>query len=461
VTHDRTPGIECVSSMPWGTHLCEFYSSREELAETLAPYFAAGLQQDEFCLCVTSDPSGVDGAKTALREVAPYLSRHLDTGQIEIWDCHDWYLRGGHFDADRVFGQWVEREERALDSGYKGLRLTGDMAWLEKGDWPDFMAYEAEVNRTLRQHRMIGLCTYPLDRCTPNGVLEVVRNHQFVLGRIAGDWEMLASSRLKVANEDLRRLNDLKDQVEQTGELETAKTMLSECLRIETSVSDQLQQLSAHLLGQQDEERRWIATQLHEVTAQNLSAIAIYLASLQQRTSAWPSDKNSILAKCRTLCKQSMEQILALTRLLHPPIQDQFGLAASLEQYIEDFMKQSHIHVEFKTAPEIGRLPLDIETHLFRVAQEGLSNIFRHSGSHNAIVRLEKQADQVILQIEDFGRGMPATATVTGSGGARKIGLGILGMQVRLRKIGGHLEIRSSNQGTMLTASVRLSEELQ
>jgi DcmR-like sensory protein len=79
-------------------------------------------------------------------------------GQIEIWDYHDWYLRGGHFDADRVFGQWVEREDRALDFGYKGLRITGDVAWLEKGDWPDFMAYEAEVNRVLRQHRMIALC---------------------------------------------------------------------------------------------------------------------------------------------------------------------------------------------------------------------------------------------------------------------------------------------------------------
>ena len=92
-----------------------------------------------------------------------------------------------------------------LDSGYKGLRVTGDMAWLEKGDWPDFMAYEAEVNRVLPQHRMIGLCTYPLDRCPADAVLEVVRNHQFALGRIAGEWEMIESSSLKVAKEELRR----------------------------------------------------------------------------------------------------------------------------------------------------------------------------------------------------------------------------------------------------------------
>ena len=179
---------------------------------------------------------------------------------------------------------------------------------------------------------------------------------------------------------------------------------------METSVSEQLQRLSAHVLEQQDEERRWIAAQLHEVTAQNVSAIAIYLASLQRRRS-WPSEVKFILAKCHTLCEQSLEQILTLSHLLHPPILDKLGLAACLRRYIEDFMKRSHIHVEFETGPEIGRLPLEMETHLFRVAQEGLSNILRHSGSLNAIVRLERQADQVILQIEDFGRGMPATAT--------------------------------------------------
>jgi signal transduction histidine kinase len=96
-----------------------------------------------------------------------------------------------------------------------------------------------------------------------------------------------------------------------------------------------------------------------------------------------------------------------------------------------------------------------METHLFRVAQEGLSNILRHSGSLNAIVRLERQADEVILEIEDFGRGMSATAAAL-SGGEGMAGLGILGVQERLRKIGGRLEIRSSNQGTMLTARVRL-----
>jgi DcmR-like sensory protein len=216
VTKNRT--TECIGSVPWGTHFCEFHNTHEELADTLVPYFAAGLQQDEFCLWVTSDPSGVEGAKVGLRKVAPYLDRYLDMGQIEIWDCRDWYLRGGHFDADRVFGQWMEKEKWSLDSGYKRLRATGDMAWLEKGDWPDFMAYEAEVNRVLPQHKMIALCTYPLDGCPPDVVLKIVRNHQFALELIAGEWEMIESSNLKAGKEGLRRLNgNLQDRTVQSG----------------------------------------------------------------------------------------------------------------------------------------------------------------------------------------------------------------------------------------------------
>jgi two-component system sensor histidine kinase UhpB len=240
--------------------------------------------------------------------------------------------------------------------------------------------------------------------------------------------------------------------MEQLGYSDTAMVeVVEELVRVETSLAEQ--RLGAHVLEQQDEERRWIASQLHEVTAQNFSAIAISLEILRQSRSL-PSDVEFLLAKCYTLCEQSLEQVLTLSRQLHPPLLDLLGLTACLRRYIEDFTKRSGIHVEFRTEPWIERLALEMETHLFRVAQEGLTNIFRHSGSRNAIVRLERQQDQVILQIEDFGRGMPATATQAVCVG--EVGLGIRAMHERLRRIGGRLELRSSNQGTMLTARVQL-----
>jgi signal transduction histidine kinase len=271
------------------------------------------------------------------------------------------------------------------------------MAWLDKKDWLEFMAYEAEVDRVLPQHHATGLCSYPLDACTADEVLEVVRNHQFALG-----------------------------------------------LPVETPDADQLR-FSAHVLEQHDEDRRWIAGQLHEVTAQNVVAIRLVLESLQQR-GRWSSEIRSLISNCHSLCEQSLTQILTLSHLLHPPILDGLGLAACLRQHIFEFTSRSGIQVDFETASDIGRLPQEMETHLFRVAQEGLCNIAQHSGSLEAIVRLERRGDHVILQIEDFGCGLSDASG----------GLGIPAMQERLQKLGGRLEMQSSNRGTMLTATAPL-----
>src|SRR6185369_3989548 len=103
----------------------------------------------------------------------------LDTGQIEIWDFRAWYLGSGHFDGDRVFGQWRDKERWCIDSGYKALRATGDMSWLQSRDWPKFMEYEAEANKALPQLRMTGLCTYCLNDRSADAMLDVLRTHQF------------------------------------------------------------------------------------------------------------------------------------------------------------------------------------------------------------------------------------------------------------------------------------------
>jgi signal transduction histidine kinase len=414
---------ERIGGIPWGTHLCGFYGTPEELTYTLVSYFTAGIQKDQLCLWVTSDPSGVEGARQAFRNVAPNLERYLDKGPIEIWEYGDWYLRGGHFDGDRVLGQWIDKEKQSLDSGYDGVRIAGDVAWLEEEDWPEFMAYEAEVGRVLPQHRMIGLCTYPLDACPPHAVLRLIRTHELAVG-----------------------------QKEQTTHLETARAVLNERLRMKASVSEPSQRLSAHVLQQQDEERRWIAAQLHEGIAQNVSAIGIYLASLQQKRS-WPSKVRFILSKCHALCEQSLKQILTLSDRLHPPMLDGLGLDACLHWYIDDLMKRCRIHVKFETPQDIGRFPLEVETHLFRIVQDALSSMVRHGRTANAVVRLERHADQVILQIEDLGQGAPPAFSAAVSGQAA---LEILGIEQRLQTIGGRLDIRSTDHGTMLTVSVRL-----
>src|SRR5262249_37710545 len=145
------------------------------------------------------------------------------------------------------------------------------------------MVYGAGGNRVFQQHPISGSCTYALAGCSAGGVLAVFRNHQFTLARLGGEFEMIKSASFSITEGQSRRLNG---------------------------------NLSADMLERQDDERRWIANQLHEVSAQNVSAIAIYLANLQQRR-AWPSAVKTLLAKCYTLCEQSLEKILSLSHLLH------------------------------------------------------------------------------------------------------------------------------------------------
>lgn len=217
-------GIPAIGDIPWGGHFCHFYATAEDLADSLVPFFKAGLEHNDRCLWVTSQPFGVEDAKAALRNAVPRLETYIQEGHIDIIDHREWYLRSGEANADEVLQGWVQRKEKALAQGRSGLRLTGNTFWVEAKDWKDFVDYENRVNQTFHQHEIIALCSYCLGRCEPMGILDVVRNHQFAVVRREGQWEVLESSSLRMAKEELRRLNaELERRVaERTAALEAA-----------------------------------------------------------------------------------------------------------------------------------------------------------------------------------------------------------------------------------------------
>ncbi len=224
-------------------------------------------------------------------------------------------------------------------------------------------------------------------------------------------------------------------------------------------VEQELQLLSARLLDLQDRERRRIARELHDGTAQNICAIGLNLEYLMKSLIALPARFQQALSDCKTLCDQSLQEIRTLSYMLHPPVLDKAGLYAALCWYLDGFTKRSGIDVDLIATRDIGRLPPEIEMDLFRVVQECLANVHRHSGSRTAQIWIERQPFQVVLRVEDHGRGMPAK---TASGQckepdeSRSFGVGLSGMRQRLRHVGGHLEIVSSSQGTTVTAVVPL-----
>ena len=158
----RKTGIDVVGDIPWGTHFCLFYETKEDLLGTVISYCKTGLESGEFCVWVVAEPLTIEEATDALKGAVHDLDRYLTDSSIEIVSACDWYLQGGTFDLKRVTGRWHEKLARASARGYAGVRVTGDTAWLEKKDWKDFCEYEEGLNEAVANQRLAVLCTYPL-----------------------------------------------------------------------------------------------------------------------------------------------------------------------------------------------------------------------------------------------------------------------------------------------------------
>ena len=238
-----------------------------------------------------------------------------------------------------------------------------------------------------------------------------------------------------------------------TGKVESV-LCIDQDITEQKRVESELRMLSTRLLDLQDAERRRIAREMHDGTAQNLFAISMALSRLLQQTT--DVDSRSTLGECLSLCEQSREEVRTLSYVLHPPILDEAGLVSALRWYVEGFSRRTGIQIDFAIRGRAWGLPPHISSDLFRVAQEALANIHRHSGSASAAVRLVRSSGRILLRIRDWGCGMPPELAESAGSGA--LGVGILGMRERLRQLDGDLKIESSKKGTTVTAVVPLTE---
>lgn len=208
------------------------------------------------------------------------------------------------------------------------------------------------------------------------------------------------------------------------------------------SAEESLRNLSLGLLRSQDEERQRISRQLHETTGQNLAALRMNLARMKE------SPTPELIDDSLALVEQSIKEIRTLSYLLHPPLMDDLGLVPALEWYAGGFEQRSGIAVTFDAAADIGRLPPEIETTVFRVVQEALTNIHRHSESPVATIRLQRSDGNLLVEVGDQGRGFAENAAP---------GVGLTGMYERIRDLNGEIDIKSGEQGTTLTVRLPLA----
>src|ERR1700676_4239920 len=218
----------------------------------------------------------------------------------------------------------------------------------------------------------------------------------------------------------------------------------------------ELGKLSQRLLKVQDDERRKLARDLHDSTGQTLAALKMSVSFLQEKCSDDPTTL-ALVSDVAQLADRAVEEIRTMSYLLHPPLLDEVGFACAAEWYIEGFAKRSGINIVLDLAPDRDRLPMNIEIALFRVLQESLTNVHRHSGAEKASVLFSRQPEAAVLEVKDFGRGIPADRLVRLRENSAETGVGLAGMRERLNELNGKLEIESEGKGTTLRATVPLS----
>jgi PAS domain S-box-containing protein len=243
--------------------------------------------------------------------------------------------------------------------------------------------------------------------------------------------------------QDMTERRDAAERINNLNrELRKKIAELDESRKIIELRTIELQKLSTEVLHVQDEERRRIARELHDDLGQQLSLLRIALS-------------RSANGEATEIADSALATVRNLSYLLHPPLLDETGLRAALDWFIEGLITRAGIQIALQIWPEtFPRLTGDIETAIFRVVQEALTNVVRHAQSESARVEINKHGDSVIVRVRDYGLGLPTD--MAGPTGANRLGVGISGMRERIRQFGGELTVTRAEPGTLVEAKIPL-----
>ena len=245
----------------------------------------------------------------------------------------------------------------------------------------------------------------------------------------------------EAARKDLATLNaSLEDKIaERTAELKIA--------------NEGLRELSARLLKMRDEERRRLARELHDSVGQLLAAITMNLDLIGRESSKLSPFSVQALTDNGTMVREVMQSIRTISHLLHPPLLDEAGLPSALQWYVDEFSKRSGIKVHLDCEDSLERLPSEMETAIFRIVQECLGNVHRHSESQTASIRLEIAGDRAYVEVSDRGKGIPPDLQEKLKSRGH-LGVGLRGIRERIAQFGGELQIQSNEEGTVVSATI-------
>jgi signal transduction histidine kinase len=435
-------------------HSVVFYKDSDYLLNATADFVARALS--------TGDPAIVIGTEEHRDGVVERLYRKgLDVG--EYWQCGSYlevdaasalpeFMVDDQPDPERFLALLDELLERARKntSAERRVAIFGEMVALlwREGKQNAAICLEELWNAAARTHLFSLLCAYPFDLFP--GVKDeasfrrVCATHTSV---VPGEDGSLPSS----TNQHLRSLARLQtrfmaiESESSSGGVEDSQGELLE--------EESLRRFSSLVLRRQEEERRRVGEDLLDNLGQYLSVLGMNLASLRLSPGE-REDNQEEFGKCLDLVEESIREVRAISYLLYPPLLDEVGLRSAIPWYLNEFTKQSGIRTRLSISPDFRRLSNEASVAIFRVLQEALTNVQRHSGSATAEVQLTAGENSVVLVVRDAGKGFPRELLSKNHGRLARLGMGIRAMNERMRCLGGGLEIASSGNGVTITATI-------
>ena len=454
---------------PLRSHTVQFYREDAFLLEEISRFIGTALGAGDAALVIATEDHR-EGLIQRLKSKGLNTAMAIKQGRFVLLDAAETlarFMRGGQPDPNdfsEVLGRTITQIKENAGAGERRVAAFGEMVallWME-GNGGAAIQLEQLWNDLAKTHSFSLRCAYPIGSFDGHDdsarFLTICAEHSGVIPdegytSLTTDGERLRNiaelQQKQQAHEALQRTKErLEKEVAERKEAER-KLLASE---------RSLRELSSHLLRLQDEERRRLGRDLHDSVGQYLAVLKMGLDSLKGDMEASGKGADSRILECVALAEESIKEVRTISYLLYPPMLEEMGLKTAIPWYLEGFGKRSGIKTKLEMPAESIRLPRDVEVAVFRVLQESLTNVHRHSQSPSAHVRMQIKDGAILLEIKDCGKGLPKDFLEETRDSSRTLGVGLRGMRERMRQLGGHLELSSSSLGTTVLARVPCEE---
>jgi signal transduction histidine kinase len=419
-------------------HAMSLYNSREEEMAAVASFVRTGLEHGEQCVCIVDD--GGEVIRNALAAEGIDADAEVREGRLILFERRN----ARNLRTRDMGGRIDELVEAAARQGHSGCRVTGEMTWALDGDLKELAEFESELNRARfwERHRCTGLCQFDMRRFSPETLREMIIVHPMVVigDRVCRNPYYVPPEQYLSADWPRHETDWMITNLEQ---LEEAQDNLR-------ASEANYRSLARRLVNLQEEERRDLARELHDRVGQSLTAMRINMELI--RTRAGEQGDAQVRARAEDsihLIESTFKSVQNVMYDLRPPMLDEYGLLPPLRWYARQFTERTGIRVEVRGG-EDGPGNADVETALFRVAQEALTNVARHSQAKNVRIEIRSTPEEAVLTVEDDGIGFDRARERPG-----KAGYGLVTMRERAQAVGGTLETKSKKgRGTRITMKV-------